>query len=255
MDEARVKRVTRIDSIPAANTSIDAQGFLHDTPVVTSTGIFEYALPDGKVRRELRLPEHVFDRDSLASYSGKPVIITHEAGSIDKSNVMDEIVGTILSDGYQDGNNVRCRIVIHDIDKVKRIPFRELSLGYSLDLIEEPGEWIDVIRFRDWLKAEMQANVFGALKANRKVPYTDSGIGLIEGKMEETLKKGQDIGGIAATEYDGDGNAVPGFQVTVPRTSDLTEEERKSRKLKGCRYTARLAGAIHAVEIEGFLTF
>ncbi len=141
MDEARVKRVTRIDSIPAANTSIDAQGFLHDTPVVTSTGIFEYALPDGKVRRELRLPEHVFDRDSLASYSGKPVIITHEAGSIDKSNVMDEIVGTILSDGYQDGNNVRCRIVIHDIDKVKRIPFRELSLGYSLDLIEEPGEW------------------------------------------------------------------------------------------------------------------
>ncbi len=117
------------------------------------------------------------------------------------------------------------------------------------------GEWIDVIRFRDWLKAEMQANVFGALKANRKVPYTDSGIGLIEGKMEETLKKGQDIGGIAATEYDGDGNAIPGFQVTVPRASDLTEEERKSRKLKGCRYTAWLAGAIHAVEIEGFLTF
>ncbi len=139
--EARVKRVTRIDSIPAANTSIDEQGFLHDTPVVTSTGIFEYALPGGKVRRELRLPEHVFDRESLASYSGKPVIITHEAGSIDKSNVMEEIVGTILSDGYQDGNNVRCRIVIHDIDKVKRIPFRELSLGYSLDLIEEPGEW------------------------------------------------------------------------------------------------------------------
>ena len=73
--------------------------------------------------------------------------------------------------------------------------------------------------------------------------------------MEETLKKGQDIGGIAPTEYDTDGNMVSGYSITVPRASDLTETERKSRKLKGCRYSARLAGAIHAVEIEGFLTF
>lgn len=139
--EPKLKRVMRIDSIPAADASIDEQGFLHDTPVVTSTGIFEYSLPDGKVRRELRLPEHVFDKKSLASYSGKPVIITHEAGSIDKNNVMNEIVGTILTEGYQDGSDVRCKIVIHDIDKVKKIPFRELSLGYNLDLVEEPGEW------------------------------------------------------------------------------------------------------------------
>lgn len=139
--EMKLKRVTRIDSIPAESTYFNEQGFLHDSPIVTSTGIFEYALPEGGVRRELRLPEHVFDKESLASYSGKPVIITHEAGSIDKTNVMDEIVGTILSEGYQDGDNVRCKIVIHDIDNVKKIPYRELSLGYSLDLIEEPGEY------------------------------------------------------------------------------------------------------------------
>lgn len=117
------------------------------------------------------------------------------------------------------------------------------------------GEWIDVIRFRDWLKAEMQINVFNALKTNRKVPFTDGGIGLIEGQMEATLAKGQTIGGIAPTEYDSDDNEIPGFTVTVPLASDLTETERKSRKLTGCRYTARLAGAIHAVEIHGNLTF
>ena len=122
--------------------------------------------------------------------------------------------------------------------------------GYTL-----AGEWIDVIRFRDWLKAEMQSNVFNALKANRKVPFTDAGIGLVEGKMNETLKRGQDIGGIAPSEYDENGNETPGYTVTVPKAADLTEAERKSRKLTGCRYTARLAGAIHAVEIEGFLTF
>lgn len=117
------------------------------------------------------------------------------------------------------------------------------------------GEWIDVIRFRDWLKAEMQTNVFNALKVNRKVPFTDGGIGLIEGQMEATLKKGQDIGGIAPSEYDADDNEIPGYKTTVPLAADLTEAERKSRKLSGCRYAARLAGAIHAVEIQGNLTF
>ncbi len=117
------------------------------------------------------------------------------------------------------------------------------------------GEWIDVIRFRDWLKNEMQVNVFNALKVNRKVPFTDDGIGLIEGKMRETLLRGQSVGGIAPTQYDDNDNPIPGFTVTVPRASSLTEAERKSRKLTGCKYTARLAGAIHAVEIEGFLTF
>lgn len=137
----KLKKVTRIDSIPAGSTYFNEQGFLHDTPIVTSTGIFEYGLPDGGVRRELRLPEHVFDKQSLASYAGKPVIITHDAGAIDKNNVMKEIVGTIISEGFQDGEDVRCKVVIHDIDKVKRTPYRELSLGYNLDLIEEPGEW------------------------------------------------------------------------------------------------------------------
>lgn len=137
----KLKRVTRIDSIPAGSTYFNEQGFLYDTPIVTSTGIFEYGLPDGGVRRELRLPEHVFDKESLASYAGKPVIITHNAGAIDKNNVMKEIVGTITSEGFQDGDDVRCNVVIHDIDKVKKTPYRELSLGYNLDLIEEPGEW------------------------------------------------------------------------------------------------------------------
>ena len=117
------------------------------------------------------------------------------------------------------------------------------------------GEWIDVIRFRDWLKNELQIRVFNALKVNRKVPFTDAGIGLIEGIMNAVLKEGQDIGGIAPTEYDDDYTPIYGYTVTVPRVSDLTESERKARKLTGCKWSARLAGAIHIVEISGNLTF
>ncbi len=117
------------------------------------------------------------------------------------------------------------------------------------------GEWIDVIRFRDWLKNEMQIRVFNAIKVNRKVPFTDAGITMIEGQMIAALEKGQELGGINDTEYDENGKELPGYTVTVPRASDLTEAERKSRRLTGCKYTARLSGAIHAVEIQGFLTF
>lgn len=117
------------------------------------------------------------------------------------------------------------------------------------------GEWIDAIRFRDWLKNELQISAFNALKANKKVPFTDAGIGLIEGAINETLKNAQDNGGIAPTEYDDDGNPIYGYTVTVPKASDLTEAERKSRKLTGCKWSARLDGAIHAVEISGNLTF
>lgn len=117
------------------------------------------------------------------------------------------------------------------------------------------GEWIDVIRFIDWLKNEMQVNVFKLFKDNKKIPFNDNGINLVLCKIEETLKKAQDIGGISLTEFDADGNAIPAYHVNVPRSSEITEEVRKSRKLSNCTWSARVAGAIHAVEIEGYVTF
>lgn len=141
MNEPKLKRVLRLDSIPLDETYWTKEGYLMDHPVVTSTGIFEYQNPDGTVRRELRLPEEVFDPASLASYKGKPVILTHEAGVVDKRNVDQEHIGTILSDGYQDGDNVRAEVIIHDTDIMKKSGLRELSLGYSLDLDRTPGVW------------------------------------------------------------------------------------------------------------------
>lgn len=135
------KKVSRLDSISLDGTYFTEEGYLIDAPIVTSCGIFEYRNPDGTVRRELRLPEHVFDEESLKSYLSKPVIITHNAGKVTKDNVGDEIVGTIISEGYKDKDNVRAKIVIHDVNTVKNCGMRELSLGYDLELIEQPGIW------------------------------------------------------------------------------------------------------------------
>lgn len=133
--------VTRLDSYPAFKATYTDEGYLKDKPVMTSTGIFEYRNDDGSIRRELRLPEEVFDPASLASYKGKPVVITHDAGLITSDNVAENQIGTILTEGEKDGNDVRAEIVIHDTEAMKECRFKELSLGYNLDLEEEPGVW------------------------------------------------------------------------------------------------------------------
>ncbi len=131
----------RCDSIPVKKTFFTPEGYLVDNPIVTRVGIFEYAKPDGGIRRELRLPEEVFSEESLASYEGKPIIITHDAGKVNKDNVDEESIGTILSKGYKDGNAVMAKIVIHDTDSMKQSGLKELSLGYTLELDETPGVW------------------------------------------------------------------------------------------------------------------
>lgn len=117
------------------------------------------------------------------------------------------------------------------------------------------NEWIDTIRFRDWLKNDMQESVFNLLVLNQKVPYTDDGITAVEGKMEESLKAGQNVGGIALTEYDEDDNEIPGYTITVPNSFDITDAQKASRRLEGCKFKAKLAGAIQVVEINGNLVY
>ncbi len=117
------------------------------------------------------------------------------------------------------------------------------------------GEWADVIRFRDWLKNDMQLRVVNLFVVNPKVPYTDSGIALVQNQMLASLKAGQDAGGIAEEEFDEDGNRIPGYSTSVPRASSLSDSEKASRKLRRCKFKARLAGAIHFAEISGSLTY
>lgn len=130
--------VNRYDRTPLKAVRTD-EGFLTDTPVISRVGIFEYQDGKGKVRRELRLPEHVFSTDSLASIKGKPVTNNHP-GRVDAKNVKAHSIGTVLSDGRADGDDLLADIVIHDpgpIDAGKR----ELSCGYQCVLDETPGTW------------------------------------------------------------------------------------------------------------------
>jgi hypothetical protein len=120
---------------------IDAAGFIHDTPVLTRTGIFEYRSPDGSVRREYRPPEVVFHKDSLAAYKGLPITDGH-LGKMTAKNIRAAMIGTVLSPGRQDEQdktNLVSDITIHDTSPVLEGGKKELSVGYEVELDETPG--------------------------------------------------------------------------------------------------------------------
>lgn len=129
--------VQRYDYSQMQATKTD-EGFLVDTPIVARVGIQEYRKADGTVRRELRIPENVFNSDSLASMRGKPITVGHPAsGKVTSKDAHRVTVGTMLEQGKQDGDNLRASIVIHSPDAIG--DRRELSLGYSCVLDETPG--------------------------------------------------------------------------------------------------------------------
>ena len=128
------EKVQRYDNYAIQAIKTD-EGFVRDAPIIGRTGILEYRNVDGSIRREYRPPEEAFNVDSLASIRGKPITQLHH-GLVTSANYFNSHpVGTVISDGRQDGNNIRADVVIYSLDTKDR----ELSLGYETELEETPG--------------------------------------------------------------------------------------------------------------------
>jgi hypothetical protein len=104
------------------------------------------------------------------------------------------------------------------------------------------GEYMDVIRFVDWLYANIQEEIFEVLTLETKVPFTDPGIGQIESAIRAVLQRGVQAGGLSAD---------PQFTVTVPKAANVSTANKSARTLPSVSFAATLAGAIHAVTING----
>lgn len=117
------------------------------------------------------------------------------------------------------------------------------------------GEWIDTIRLIDLLVARMQEAIFGSLVRNLKIPFTNAGVSVIENDVRGVLSQNQKTGGIAPDEVDPDTQElIPGFTTSFPRVADVPANDRAARRLTGGTWTARLAGAIVAADINGTVT-
>ena len=116
------------------------------------------------------------------------------------------------------------------------------GINITAEGVVSSGEFIDVVRFVDWLQARVKENVFRALAINPKVPYTNSGIQAIVSEVEGVLRQGVFNGGINPDEE---------LIVTAPLAADVDANDRASRLLPDLEFIATLAGAIHKTVIRG----
>lgn len=113
----------------------------------------------------------------------------------------------------------------------------------SSEAVVVGGEYIDIIRGTDWLQVRMQEGIFTKLVNADKIPFTDQGIGVIEGEIMYWLNEGEDISR---------GLLTPGSSVvSVPNLEDVPPAEKALRFLDGCTFSSQYAGALHKVGITG----
>ena len=116
--------------------------FLHDSAHVTASGVFPYADGKGGIRMEYRPAEEVKDELFLDSLQGIPLTLLHPK---DTKSAPGSIIGMVKTRGIAEDSGdartvgVRSEVVVHDAETVTATTVRGLSLGFSCDLIEEPG--------------------------------------------------------------------------------------------------------------------
>lgn len=156
----------------------------------------------------------------------------------------------ITSDALAEGQSITCNT--KNVNTFE--PFRNFAITQYGKVAA--GEWIDVIRFRDWLVEQIKINVVSAIiNADGKVPYTDEGIQIIVNAMRVPLELGIDRGGIAPEELDETGRVIPSYTISAPLAANIPANDKANRVLRDVKFTARLAGAIHATEIKGSLSY
>lgn len=105
------------------------------------------------------------------------------------------------------------------------------------------GEFIDVTIGTDWIRTELRKRIASALVSNAKIPYTNAGIGIFESLLRNTLDEAGQKGIIDPQS----------IVISVPNALDVDVTKRAERMLPDVKFSARLAGAIHKVVIEGVL--
>lgn len=158
----------------------------------------------------------------------------------------------IAYDNLQEGQ----AIAAHGKNASTFEPFRNFAITQGGRVAA--GEWIDVIRLRDQLVDQIKVSVVSAMinaDGKGKVPYTDDGIQITGNAVRGPLDLNVRRGGLAPQEVDGDGNLIPSYTLELPRSFEIPANDKANRILRDVRFSARLAGAIHVVEIQGSLTY
>jgi hypothetical protein len=95
--------------------------------------------------KELRHPDEVFKKDSLATLASAPVTVRHPvARKVDPSNWREVTVGTVDGEGRQDGIHVAADVRVQDAGTIKAVENKhlvEISAGYHCKTDKQEGTY------------------------------------------------------------------------------------------------------------------
>lgn len=136
-----MKRVRRFDQGSLASPVRTPEGWLRAEAHTARTGILEYDEPGGKVRRELVLPEDLFDDESMATAAGVPLTFTHPQALLDGQTARAHTIGSVAGMPRRDGELLAAPILVTDAATVQAIEAGTagMSWGYDCDTDETPG--------------------------------------------------------------------------------------------------------------------
>lgn len=134
-----VERVRRFDYVSSGNLRAPERmdnGWLKTEGRIARIGIQEYRDADGKVLKELRLPEEVFDSASLASFQQVPVTNQHPPEMLNAQNAKKYAVGSLGENIRADGDFVVAPIILTDAEAIAAAEAgrSQLSNGYTCSL-------------------------------------------------------------------------------------------------------------------------
>lgn len=126
---------------------------------------------------------------------------------------------------------------------------RNGKVGYSS---VTGADYIDVTRSKDWLESDMATRIFALLAASPKIPYTNGGLGVIEGQVRAALDIAVKTSVLRADPDSYDGQD---YRVTRQDVGDISASERAARNVPSTAivFDSKLAGAVHTVDISGVI--
>lgn len=131
----------RIDKSELPKCTRTDEGYVRGEAVVTRTGVFRYRNADGSERLELRHPDDVFASASLDTLKMIPVTDGHPDSIVNAENARQLAIGQTGETVRIDGRHIIMSMNITHADGIASIDSgkKELSLGYTVDLVREDG--------------------------------------------------------------------------------------------------------------------
>lgn len=134
------------DTVSLGDTKLSDSGYLEAFALTARTGVQQYlgrevGRPDLEVVNVYRDEKEVFSKRSLASFSKIPMTNDHPGQPVTAANWKQVAVGTTGDEVLRDGEYLKIGLKITDADAVGAVQAgkRELSVGYSCELVWEDG--------------------------------------------------------------------------------------------------------------------